>query len=274
MGLPKRARLASMLGVVLSVVSAETARATILGCPAGTFAMEASPARGGTMLALSAAATVELVGVCAPARARGRYYPSIPWAKPFRVRWTACDPAADVVALRARFRDGCTVLRGKMRMRSGAVHRVVAHRVPFCGDGIVSPGEDCDDPTDVHGTCCAACRAQPGCWTPCERSADCAPEAVCWRHDDTCRATRGVCRLPWADQCNPSQFPVCGCDGRAYASECDAWAAGVTVQGGDGLNQAVGARCHCRPGSGSGCGPGRFCEIPTGFCDPSFSRHG
>jgi hypothetical protein len=145
--------------------------------------------------------------------------------------------------------------------------------------GSSGPGEDCDDANDGSGDCCVACRAEPGCWIPCERTADCAPYAVCWRRDDTCRATTGVCRPPYPGQCPPNQFPTCGCDGRAYASECAAWEAGVTVQGGDGLNQPTGRRCRCRPASGRECGAGRVCRVAVsrfgGICadvDPTPRR--
>jgi cysteine-rich repeat protein len=132
-----------------------------------------------------------------------------------------------------------------------------------CGDQLVSPGEDCDDGNSATGDCCVACRAEPGCYVPCERTADCAPQAVCYRHDDTCRATTGICRPRYSGQCpEGSVFAVCGCDGNAYETECAAWEAGVTIQGGDGLNSRVGSRCHCRPEVGLGCPAGRFCEMP------------
>jgi cysteine-rich repeat protein len=260
----RAARLTRLAAVTLVLAASETAFAKIFACPAGRFELKTADGRGvaagGTMLELSDAAAAHLVGVCPPARALGGFYANLGW-RTVRVRWASCDPASGIASLRARFEDECQVLRGTLRMRSGRSRRFVAQRVPVCGDGIVGPGEDCDDANDASGDCCVACRAEPGCWIPCERTADCAPYAVCWRWDDTCRATTGVCRPPYRGQCPPNQFPMCGCDGRAYPSECAAWEAGVTVQGGDGLNQPTGRRCRCRPGSGRECGAGRFCRV-------------
>jgi cysteine-rich repeat protein len=137
-----------------------------------------------------------------------------------------------------------------------------AARIAACGDGVVSTGEDCDDVNDARGDCCDACRAEPGCYVPCERTADCAPQAVCERYDDRCVAAGGICTPRYPGRCSDGgDFAVCGCDGNAYPTECDAWDAGVTVQGGDGLNWPVGSRCRCRPDAGLGCRDGRFCEM-------------
>jgi cysteine-rich repeat protein len=140
---------------------------------------------------------------------------------------------------------------------------VSAERLAVCGDLLVSPGEDCDDGNAVAGDCCVACVAEPGCWIPCERTVDCAPQAVCQRYDDTCKATTGICRPRYQGECLAgSPFDVCGCDGKTYDTECDAWAAGVSIQGGDGLNSPVGRKCRCRPDDGLTCAGERFCEMP------------
>jgi cysteine-rich repeat protein len=263
-GRPIRAVRRTVLAAAFVLAGMGIARAKIIGCPPGRFELEMATDRAGapgTMtLALSDSGTANLGGLCAPARGLGRFFTNVGWASPVRVRWTSCDPASGIVALRGRFDDGCQAVRGTLRLRSGRA-RFVAERVPVCGDGVVGPGEECDDANDASGDCCVACRAESGCWIPCQRSAECAPYAACWRRDDMCRATSGVCRPKYEGQCRPDQFPVCGCDGRAYPSECAAWDAGVTVQGGDGLNQPTGRRCRCRPGGGKSCGPGRSCRV-------------
>lgn len=240
------------------LVAGTVASAKILTCPAGRF--EVQNAIGG-VLRLTDDGMVELEGLCEPARAEGRYV-QLGWHGRFRVRWTACEGASDPMVLRARLDDGCITLHGTVRGHSRGRERITATRVPICGDLLVSPGEDCDDGNATAGDCCVACRAEPGCHVPCERTADCAPQAVCVRHDDACRETTGVCRPHHPDQCVEGAFAVCGCDGNAYATACAAWEAGVTTQGGDGLNQRVGRRCWCRPEAGRTCGPGRFCERP------------
>jgi cysteine-rich repeat protein len=231
-------------------------------CPPGRFELGDG---SGAVLQLSDDAMVEIEGACQETRARGRFLNN-GWVSGrlgrFRVGWTDCDGPADKVRVRARIDDGCQTLRGIMRKRSVSRAKFTASRVPVCGDLVVSPGEDCDDGNEAVGDCCVACRGEPGCWIPCERTADCALQAVCARHDDRCRATSGICRPRYEGQCQGSTFQVCGCDGNAYPNECAAWEAGVTTQGGDGLNQRVGKRCYCRPEVGRTCGGGRFCDRP------------
>jgi cysteine-rich repeat protein len=137
----------------------------------------------------------------------------------------------------------------------------------------VSPGEDCDDGNMVAGDCCVVCTAEPGCWIPCERTADCAPQAVCQRYDDTCKATTGICRPRYEGECPAGgAFDFCGCDGNAYPTECDAWAVGVSIQGGDGLNWPVGKKCRCRPEIGLTCRGERFCDMPYRCTGPAWRR--
>lgn len=242
----------------------DTAFAKLLLCPPGHFTMRPTGAAplDLSVLQLTDSALVEIVGVCPGATATGTVYPS-GWGPRFRVRWTDCDVASDIAGLRARFRDECRELRGVVRTRSGRRRRFQATRIPICGDRITQAGEDCDDGNAVSGDCCVDCRAEPGCHVPCERTADCASYAVCARYDDTCTATTGICRLPIGDECRADAlFPLCGCDGNPHESACAAWKVGVSIQGGDGLNQPVGPRCRCRPNVGLACREGRFCEMP------------
>jgi cysteine-rich repeat protein len=249
-----------LVGVlVVSIASGGVASAKLLLCPPGRFEMREGT-RGGRFLRLADGGMVELEGVCPAARVSGDVLTN-GWRERLRVRWEGCTGSVGAMRLRARFEDDCRMLRGVVR---GGPERktFTATRVPLCGDLLVSPGEDCDDGNAASGDCCVECHAEPGCYIPCERTADCAPQAICDRHDDTCRATTGICRPRYRDQCADSSFAVCGCDGKAYPTECAAWEAGVTVQGGDGLNSPVGTRCRCRPEAGLTCGAGRFCEMP------------
>lgn len=211
----------------------------------------------GAVLRLGDGGMVELEGRCAPAPARGRRLGVVGgWLGRFAAHFDACEVAT---ALRARVEEGCDAVRGVVRTAGGRV-TFRAARIAACGDGVVSTGEDCDDVNDARGDCCDACRAEPGCYVPCERTADCAPQAVCERDDDRCVAAGGICKPRYPGRCpDGGDFAVYGCDGNAYPTECDAWDAGVTVQGGDGLNWPVGSRC--RPDAGLGCRDDRFCEM-------------
>jgi cysteine-rich repeat protein len=251
----------------VTIATSGAASAKLLLCPPGRFEMRmgagARPAAAltGPFLRLAEGGLVEIEGLCPAAPASGTTVTN-GWLQRFRVRWEACGGSAGVTRLRARFEDGCSSVRGVLRTRFRGRTVFTADRVPVCGDLVVSPGEDCDDGNDAAGDCCVACHAEAGCYISCERTADCAPQAVCVRHDDTCRATTGICRPRYRDQCTDGTFAVCGCDGNAYPTECAAWEAGVTVQGGDGLNSPVGGRCRCRPEAGLTCRAGRFCEMP------------
>jgi cysteine-rich repeat protein len=257
-------RAARTFAVFLLIGVADAASAKRLFCPPGRFVMRDDGRRatvGGTVLRLADESLAAIEGICPAAHAGGLTLRE-GWRPRFRVRWTACDSSSAVAGLRARFEDGCRVLRGVVRTRSGTRRPFVATRIPECGNGLVEGGEDCDDGNDAAGDCCIGCRAEPGCHVPCERTSDCAPYAVCTRYDDTCRAGSGVCRMPVGDECRADGFAVCGCDGNAYPSACAAWEVGVAVQGGDGLNTPVGSRCRCRPDVGLACRAGRFCEMP------------
>jgi cysteine-rich repeat protein len=256
-----------MLGaIVFLVATSGVASAKILACPPGRFEIRDGGgsnglALGAAVLRLADGGMVELEGVCQAAPAEGRLLGL--WRGRFRVRWPACEGSTGAVRLRARLEDDCLTVRGLVRTPIGGRKAFKATRVAVCGDLLVSPGEDCDDGNAATGDCCVACRAEPGCYVPCERTADCAPQAVCERYDDTCRATTGTCRPRYQGECPAGgDFSVCGCDGNPYPTECDAWAAGVPVQGGDGLNSPVGRRCRCQPDGGRGCRAGRFCETP------------
>lgn len=253
-----------LLGAVLAIVTADVASAKLIICPAGRFELRdtgggGGPSLTGTILHLSDHGMVAIEGVCDAAPAKRRFSE---WYKRFSAKWNACG-SDGIVRLRARLDEDCLTVGGVVRTASGARTSVTAARVPVCGDLLVSPGEACDDGNQAAGDCCVACQGEPGCYVPCERTSDCAPQAVCERYDDTCRATTGTCKPRYRDQCRGGgTFDVCGCDGNTYATECDAWAVGVSIQGGDGLNFPVGKRCRCKPEVGLTCRGERFCEMP------------
>jgi hypothetical protein len=83
------------------------------------------------------------------------------------------------------------------------------------------------------------------------------PEDSCWLD-----GVMGTCR-PIRDDCGFLWDPQCGCDGHTYANECERMAAGVWL---DHWGEC-GPPCGM-PGSPA-CTPDRFCEYPTGFCEPS-----
>ncbi len=87
---------------------------------------------------------------------------------------------------------------------------------------------------------------------PCVEGSFCnfAPESICGRGD-----AGGICTAR-PDRCEPSDAPVCGCDGVTYASACAAARAGVSVER-DG-------RCEverCQPREPNACGEEAFCNV-------------
>lgn len=88
---------------------------------------------------------------------------------------------------------------------------------------------------------------------PCDNHA-CCDGMYCQTLVSNCGGGRSVC-IPKPSQCAPE--PVCGCDGRRYASECDAFDAGVDI--GDVCAQSS------WPAGSIACG-GYYCDAATQFC--------
>jgi hypothetical protein len=97
----------------------------------------------------------------------------------------------------------------------------------------------------------------------CMLGVPCPEGYVCDYAQNTCGVAgeTGVCRK------KPENCPImppcpmlCGCDGRVYCSECEAWAAGTDL----GPNDACQPATTCGPDRP--CAEGEFCDFPPGTC--------
>jgi hypothetical protein len=104
---------------------------------------------------------------------------------------------------------------------------------------------------------------------PCRTHTDCGDGLLCRFADGSCGAADGVCTVAAAAPCEAGA-PVCGCDGRDYASSCDAWQTGVSLWYVGGCDGAApppvddpGATC-----GGVVCAQDEFCFSDDGTCGP------
>lgn len=143
-----------------------------------------------------------------------------------------------------------------------------------CGDGSPASSDACTCPAigceaplvpvDQDRDGCA-----DACLTPCQSVCDCAEAKA----DATCngdqRATvaclGGLCTTacgaplhPCANEVDPATGQVCGCDGKGYASSCEAAVAGTDV--------ARGGACSAGCATDSDCLAGERCEAATTGC--------
>lgn len=152
-------------------------------------------------------------------------------------------------------------------------------RVVFCGGRECAAAELCCSATGAcydpasPGACVLTVLPPPesGSGTPCASDADCEPSQFCRVAEGSCIGA-GWCfgRHDPGIRCT-GDAPVCACDGRTYASVCDAYAAGTSVSG-----AGMGAACGSGPsgavacGNDSDCPVGRNCCARTSLCtDPA-----
>lgn len=93
----------------------------------------------------------------------------------------------------------------------------------------------------------------------CDDNAGCTAGEFCQKQTGKCDH-KGQCAIR-PEVCTQIFDPVCGCDGRTYSNECQAWAAGVSVE----------HEGECEPGpactSNDDCAAGAYCAKATGDCD-------
>ena len=94
----------------------------------------------------------------------------------------------------------------------------------------------------------------------CTAASACAPREYCAYTPGLCGKGKrpGACS-PRPAACPDTPSPVCGCDGRVYASECEAHAGGLD------LDVQGGCREHL-PAGWAPCGA-RFCDARTSYCE-------
>jgi hypothetical protein len=199
-------------------------------CPPGDFVVrpvrDDVPGRLGSGLPLHlGSGRADLAGLCPAVRADSFHRPTGRWFG-VRARWPRCGEVRSA-ALRARFAFDapfCTRLEGRLRL-GGRRFRVVAERVPVCGNGIRDAGEQCDGVDPRYGDCCDdGCRVLAPCPVRCDDHFPCGPEEACVV---TCRSG-GVCERRAQIDCGTT--PVCACDGTTtYPDRCAAIDAGAAI---------------------------------------------
>jgi len=116
------------------------------------------------------------------------------------------------------------------------------------------PNSFCGDPT-IPNVCSRFCGGFTG--VTCDAGEFCKfPEGVCSDAADH----PGVC-TPIPTVCPDVRAPVCGCDGATYGNECEAAAAGVSI------DHPGPCREVCGGIGGFPCDKGEFCKFPPGTCN-------
>lgn len=105
------------------------------------------------------------------------------------------------------------------------------------------------------GACAVACGG-PG-------NLSCPSGQLCQFKDGDCgtSGTPGICVTRPTSCVTAPPVPVCGCDGKTYASRCDA-----EIHGTAGVNVATTAACPCGGPGNNHCESGKFCNFTVGTC--------
>ena len=147
--------------------------------------------------------------------------------------------------------------------------RLVVVQEPYCGDGHVDPGEDCEDGNRVNGDCCSwDCKFEPA-TTVCRASQGvCDVAETCTGSSSTCPsdavASAGIqCRAS-VGECDPAE----ACTGASASCPSDVRSAAGTSCTSDG-NPCTADECD---GSGVACthpagNAGATCRVSAGLCD-------
>jgi hypothetical protein len=198
-------------------------------CADGRYQVEGRPllAAGGEAVVLGGD-TVAIEGVCRPVKGHVRARPGGGhWVF---ARWRSCLGARHV-QLRGLVSPDCSVLDGGVRALRPK-HRRAFHATR------------CDDP--------ATCRPS------CESDADCDAAQWCAKRAGDCDGV-GLCIERRRDLgCILVLDPVCGCDGKTYGNECEAFVAQANVRHRGACEQACDVSTPC--------GDGELCELPNGIC--------
>ena len=91
----------------------------------------------------------------------------------------------------------------------------------------------------------------------------CPDGQFCQFKDGDCSGavTPGTCVARQASCVTAPPLPVCGCDGKTYASRCDA-----ALTGKAGVNVALTGACPCGGPGNNHCESGKFCNYLLGTC--------
>ncbi len=257
-----QALLALFAGIFVAALAAKPAHAGpgTLPCSAARFVT----AGGAPLLAGNAGTVIDVVLLddgdvalpngCGPVRARLK---RTGYGMRLRAHWSSCEGLRGRVLLKARVDHACGTMAGVVRARREGLKRPFeARRISTCGDGILDPGEGCDDGSTMGGDCCSpSCRLEhgvaceppppspPNCGPPPDSdsasASDCPPHEFCEQPPGACgTADLGGSCVPVSDACPRIFAPVCGCDGVTYPNDC--------VRRGARAQKAHDGPCECR----------------------------
>ena len=121
-----------------------------------------------------------------------------------------------------------------------------------------APFPDCgDDPTSDALDCAGPLTGCPEVPSGCTTNGDCAAGEFCMTATGDCGGVGTCTAIPFI--CPGIFAPVCGCDGNDYASDCNAWASGTSVD--------VNGSCPLAGCTTNGdCAAGEFCMTAIGNC--------